>query len=468
MKHAQVIAKIPKQRSKNDFWNLKGYKTTAKTEIIAGITTFMTMAYILAVNPDILSAAGMNRQGVFVATVLSSIIGTTCMGLLANYPFAQAPGMGLNAFFAYTIVLGMGYTWQFALFTVFVEGLIFIVLTAFNVREALFNAIPDCMKHAISAGIGLFIAFVGLKNAGIVIGDASTLLTIGNMVAPQTVLCMLGTLLIIVLMKQNIRGAMFIGILITWLVGIGAQFIGWYVVNPEVGMYSLLPAFTAQTHIFSGLSEVAFKFPSMNEIFGTTEALFNFCVIVFSFLFIDLFDTLGALMGVADKAGYLDENGKLPRVKQAFFADAIATTIGALLGTSTVTTFVESTAGVMEGGRTGLTAISTAVCFAISLFLAPIFLAIPSFATAPALIVVGVLMTDSIFKVDFTDLSEALPAFLTMVMMPFTSSIAEGIIFGGLSYVTIKIFIGKGKEISLMMYVLTVLFLIKLILSSLI
>lgn len=464
----QIEAKRLKQANEHDFWGLKTYKTTVKTEIIAGITTFMTMAYILAVNPDILSATGMNRQGVFVATVLSSIIGTTCMGLLANYPFAQAPGMGLNAFFAYTIVLGMGYSWQFALFTVFIEGLIFLLLTACNVREALFHAIPDCMKYAISAGIGLFIAFVGLKNAGIVVGDASTLLTIGNMLSPQTVLCMVGTLLIIVLMKHNIRGAMFIGILITWIIGIIAQFIGWYTVSPELGMNSLLPTFTTKTHIFSGLSEVAFKFPKVREIFGTPETIFNFCVIVFSFLFVDLFDTLGALMGVAAKAGYLDEEGKLPRVKQAFFADAIATTVGALLGTSTVTTFVESTAGVMEGGRTGLTAISTAACFAVSLLLAPIFLAIPSFATAPALIVVGVLMTDSILKVDFTDLSESLPAFLTMVMMPFTSSIAEGIIFGGLSYVTIKVFIGKGKEVSVIMYVLAVLFLVKLILSSLI
>ena len=451
-----------------DFFKLKENGTTVKTEIIAGITTFMTMAYILAVNPDILSAAGMNRHGVFVATVLSAVLGTVLMGLLANYPFAQAPGMGLNAFFAYTIVIGMGYSWQFALAAVFVEGLIFILLTACNVREALFKAIPDCMKYSISAGIGLFIAFVGLKNAGVVVDDASNLVALGNMLQPQTVLCILGTIITVVLMKRNIKGAMFFGILITWGLGIIAQFTGWYQVNPEVGAYSLLPNFADQGALFAGLGEVALKFPNMNEIFGSVESIFNFGVIVFSFLFVDLFDTLGALMGVATKANYLDENGELPRVKQAFFADAIATTVGALLGTSTVTTFVESTAGVMEGGRTGLTAISTAACFLLALFLSPIFLAIPSFATAPALIVVGILMLDGILKVNFEDLSEALPAFLTMSLMPFTGSIAEGIIFGGISYVLIKVLIGKRKEVSLMMYILAILFVVKLVLSSMI
>ena len=451
-----------------DFFKLKENGTTVKTEIIAGITTFMTMAYILAVNPDILSAAGMNRHGVFVATILSAVIGSVLMGLLANYPFALAPGMGLNAFFAYTIVIGMGYSWQFALAAVFVEGLIFILLTVCNVREALFNAIPNCMKYSISAGIGLFIAFIGLKNAGVVIGDSSNLVALGSMVEPQTVLCILGTIITIVLMKRNVRGAMFFGILITWGLGIIAQFTGWYQVNPEAGMYSLLPNFADNGSLFGGLSEVAFKFPSMSEIFGSAESIFNFGVIVFSFLFVDLFDTLGALMGVATKANYLDEKGELPRIKQAFFADALATTAGALLGTSTVTTFVESTAGVMEGGRTGLTAISTAACFALALFLSPVFLAIPSFATAPALIVVGILMLDGILKVNFEDLSEALPAFLTMVMMPFTGSIAEGIIFGGISYVLIKVLLGKGKDVSFMMYILSILFVAKLVLSSII
>ena len=451
-----------------EFFRLKENNTTVKKEVIAGITTFMTMAYILAVNPDILGAAGMNRHGVFVATVLSAVLGTVLMAVLANYPFALAPGMGLNAFFAYTIVIKMGYSWQFALAAVFVEGIIFILLTMCNVREALFKAIPDCIKYSISAGIGLFIAFVGFKNAGVIIADSSTLVALGNMMEPQTVLCILGVIITIVLMKREVKGAMLFGILITWGLGIIAQFTGWYVVNPEAGVYSLIPNFTATGSLFSGWSEVAFKFPSWNEIFGSAESIFNFAVVVFSFLFVDLFDTLGALMGVASKANYLNEKGELPRIKQAFLADAIATTAGSLMGTSTVTTFVESTAGVMEGGRTGLTALSTAACFMLSLFLSPIFLAIPSFATAPALIVVGVLMLDGILKVDFSDLSEALPAFLTMAMMPFTGSIADGIIFGGITYVLIKFLSGKRKEISLVMYLLAVLFIAKLVLSSLI
>ena len=309
-----------------DFFRLKENGTTVKKEIIAGVTTFMTMAYILAVNPDILSAAGMNRHGVFVATVLSAVLGTTLMGLLANYPFALAPGMGLNAFFAYTIVMGMGYSWQFALAAVFVEGIIFILLTACNVREALFNAIPDCMKYSISAGIGLFIAFIGLKNAGVVVADASNLVALGSMIKPQTVLCILGTIITIVLMKRNIKGAMLLGILITWGLGIIAQFTGWYVVNPEIGAYSLLPDFSGSGSLLAGFNEVAFKLPNLSEIIGSAENLFNFGVIVFSFLFVDLFDTLGALMGVASKANYLNEKGELPRIKQAFLADAVATT----------------------------------------------------------------------------------------------------------------------------------------------
>lgn len=449
-----------------DFFKLEQHNTNVKKEIVAGITTFMTMAYILAVNPNILGAAGMNKQGVFVATILSAILGTSLMALLANYPFALAPGMGLNAFFAYSIVIKMGYSWQFALAAVFVEGLVFIALTAGNVREALFNAMPDCMKYSVSAGIGLFIAFSGLKNAGVIIADSSTYVALGSMVKADTVLCMLGVILIVVLMKKEIKGAMLIGILSTWALGMIAQLIGWYTVDVEAGVYSLFPQFTGQVGLWTGFKEVAFSFPSMQEIVGSAESILNFIVIVFSFLFLDLFGTLGTLMGVASKANYLDAEGKLPRIKQAFFADAIATTAGALLGTSTVTTFVESSAGVMEGGRTGLTSITTAVCFLLALFLSPIFLAIPSFATAPALIVVGVMMLDGILNVDFGDLSEALPAFLTMTMMPFTGNIAEGIIFGGLSYVLIKVLTGKGKDVSIMMYILSVLFALKLILSS--
>lgn len=449
-----------------DFFKLKENQTTIKREAIAGVTTFMTMAYILAVNPNILGAAGMNKQGVFVATILSAVLGTTLIGCLANYPFALAPGMGLNAFFAYSIVIKMGYSWQFALAAVFVEGLIFILLTAGNVREALFNAMPDCMKYSVSAGIGLFIAFTGLKNAGVIVADANTYVALGSMIRPDTVLCMVGVILIIVLMKKQVKGAMLIGILAVWGFGMLAQLTGWYRVDIDAGMYSLFPQFTDQQGLLDGFKEVAFRFPSMDEIFGSAERVVNFIVIVFSFLFLDLFGTLGTLMGVASKANFLDAEGKLPRIKQAFFADAIATTAGALLGTSTVTTFVESSAGVMEGGRTGLTAVTTAVCFFLALFLSPIFLAIPSFATAPALIVVGVMMLDGILKVDFEDLSEALPAFLTMTMMPFTGNITEGIIFGGLSYVLIKVLLGKGREVSVIMYVLSVLFALKLVLSA--
>lgn len=449
-----------------DFFKLEQHHTNVKKEVVAGITTFMTMAYILAVNPNILGAAGMNKQGVFVATILSAILGTSLMALLANYPFALAPGMGLNAFFAYSIVIKMGYSWQFALAAVFVEGLVFILLTAGNIREALFNAMPSCMKYSVSAGIGLFIAFTGLKNAGVVVADSSTYVALGSMIQADTVLCMLGVILIVVLMKKQVKGAMLIGILVTWALGMIAQLTGWYTVDVEAGVYSLFPQFTGQAGLWTGFKEVAFSFPSIHEIVGSAENILNFIVIVFSFLFLDLFGTLGTLMGVASKANYLDAEGKLPRIKQAFFADAIATTAGALLGTSTVTTFVESSAGVMEGGRTGLTAITTAVCFLLALFLSPIFLAIPSFATAPALIVVGVMMLDGILNVDFSDLSEALPAFLTMTMMPFTGNIAEGIIFGGLSYVLIKVLVGKGKDVSIMMYILSVLFAFKLILSS--
>lgn len=450
-----------------DYFKLKENNTNVKREIAAGITTFMTMAYILAVNPQILGDAGMNQHGVFVATILAAVIGCVVMGLVANYPFALAPGMGLNAFFTYTVVLNWGYSWQFALAAVFVEGLIFIILTLCNVREALFNAIPGCMKAAVSAGIGLFIAFIGLKGANIVVDNNSNLVGLGNMITPQAVLCMLGVIVTVVLMKRNVRGAILIGILTTWVFGIGAQAIGWYKVDVEAGVYSLLPNFSAQSSLFDGFGEVFFKIPKFSEIFGSADSIFTFIVVVFSFLFVDLFDTLGTLMGVAEKAGYLNEKGELPKIKQAFLADAIGTTAGAVLGTSTVTTFVESSAGVMEGGRTGLTAISTAVCFALAIFFAPVFMAIPSFATAPALIVVGVLMIDSIVKVDFTDITEALPAFLTIAMMSFTASISEGIIFGGITYVFVKFFSGKRKEISVMMYILAVLFIIKLIVSSL-
>ena len=447
-----------------EFFKLKENESTVKKEVIAGITTFMTMAYILAVNPDILSATGMDKNGIFSATIISSVIATVAMALLANYPFALAPGMGLNAYFAYSVVLGMGYSWQWALAAVFVEGLIFILLTLCNVREALFNAIPKCMKYSVSAGIGLFITFIGFKGAGIIVASESTYIALGDMLRPQAVLCMVGIFVTAALMKKNIKGSVLIGIFVTYILGIIAELIGWYQVG--VDGYSLIPSSIISFNLFSGLGSVAFKLPSLSEIFGNGSSLINFIIVVFSFLFVDLFDTLGTLMGVANKAGYLNEKGELPRIKQAFLADAIGTSVGALLGTSTVTTFVESSAGVAEGGRTGLTSIVTAICFALAIFFSPIFLAIPSFATAPALVIVGVLMLDSIVKVDFTDMTEALPAFVTLVMMPFAYSISEGIIFGGITYVVIKVLTGKHKEVSGLMYVLAILFVIKLIVSS--
>lgn len=448
-----------------EYFKLEENHTSVKKEVIAGITTFMTMAYILAVNPSILSAAGMNQHGVFVATIVASVIGTVAMALLANYPFALAPGMGLNAYFAYTVVLGMGYSWQYALAAVFAEGLIFIILTFCNVREALFNAIPNCMRYAVSAGIGLFITFIGLKGAGVITSDASTYIALGDMTRPEAVLCMVGVILTAVLMKKDVKGAVLIGILSTWILGMLAQVAGWYVVDVEAGVYSLFPNFSSGEGLFAGFDEVAFKLPAVKEVFGSADSIISFIIILFSFLFVDIFDTLGTLMGVATKAGYLNEKGELPRIKQAFLADAIATTLGAVLGTSTVTTFVESSAGVAEGGRTGLTSIVTAICFALALFLSPIFLAIPSFATAPALIIVGVLMLDSIVKVNFNDITEAVPAFLTLALMPFAYSISEGIIFGGISYVAIKVLAGKHKDVSPLMYVLAVLFMIKLVIA---
>ncbi len=447
-----------------EFFKLKENGTTVKKEVVAGITTFMTMAYILAVNPQILGEAGMNSHGVFVSSIIASVIGTVAMALLANYPFALAPGMGLNAFFAYTVVIQMGYSWQWALAAVFAEGIIFILLTLCNVREALFNAIPRCMKYSVSAGIGLFIAFIGLKGAGIIVSNPSTYIALGDMLRPQAVLCMVGVLVTATLMRKNIKGAVLIGILVTYGLGIIAELTGWYIVG--VDGYSLIPNFSGQGSLFAGFSEVAFKLPHASEVFGSAENIVNFIIVLFSFLFVDLFDTLGTLMGVAQKANFLNEKGELPKIKQAFLADAIATSMGALLGTSTVTTFVESSAGVAEGGRTGLTSIVTAICFALAIFFSPIFLAIPSFATAPALIIVGVLMLDSIVKVDFADMTEALPAFLTLVMMPFAYSISEGIVFGGITYVVVKVFSGRHKEVSALMYILAALFIVKLVLSS--
>ena len=448
-------------------FHLKENKTDVRTEVIAGVTTFMTMAYILAVNPNILEASGMDRGAVFTATALSAFIATCLMALLSNYPFVLAPGMGLNAYFAYTVVLGMGYSWQQALAAVFVEGLIFILLSLTNVREAIFNSIPMNLKHAVSVGIGLFIAFIGLQNAKIVVNNDSTLVSVFsfksavkdgtfNSMGITVLLALIGILVTAVLLVKNIKGSILWGILITWGLGIICQFVGLYVPNPELGFFSLLPDFS------NGISVPSMAPTFMKMDFSIVFSL-DFVVIMFAFLFVDMFDTLGTLIGVASKADMLDKDGKLPKIKGALLSDAVGTSVGAVCGTSTVTTFVESASGVAEGGRTGLTAIVAAILFGLSLFLSPIFLAIPSFATAPALIVVGFLMLTSITKIDFNDYTEAIPCFIAIIAMPFMYSISEGIAMGVISYVVINVICGKAKKITPLMYVLAVLFVCKYI-----
>ena len=450
-------------------FHLKENHTDVKTEVMAGITTFMTMAYILAVNPNILSASGMDRGAIFTATALSSFIAPCLMALLSNYPFVLAPGMGLNAYFTYTVVLGMGYTWQQALSAVFAEGIIFILLSLTNVREAIFNSIPMNLKHAVSVGIGLFIAFIGLQNAKIVVGNDSTLVSIFSFkssVAEGTfssqgitvLLALIGVLVTAILLAKNVKGGILWGILITWILGILCQLTHLYVPNADLGYYSLLPDFS------NGISVPSMMPTFMKMDFSIVFSL-DFVVIMFAFLFVDMFDTLGTLIGVASKADMLDKDGKLPRIKGALLSDAVGTTVGAMCGTSTVTTFVESASGVAEGGRTGLTSLVAAVLFGLSLLLSPIFLAIPSFATAPALIVVGYLMLTSVTKIDFNDMTEAIPCFIAIIAMPFMYSISEGISMGVISYVVINVITGKAKEkkISLLMYILAVLFVLKYI-----
>lgn len=450
-------------------FHLKENHTDVKTEVMAGITTFMTMAYILAVNPNILSASGMDRGSVFTATALSAFIASCLMALLSNYPFVLAPGMGLNAYFTYTVVLGMGYSWQQALAAVFAEGIIFILLSLTNVREAIFNSIPMNLKHAVSVGIGLFIAFIGLQNAKIVVGNNSTLVSIFSFkssVAEGTfssqgitvLLALIGILVTAILLAKDVKGSILWGILITWVLGIICQLTHLYVPNADLGYYSLLPDFS------SGISVPSMAPTFMKMDFSIVFSL-DFVVIMFAFLFVDMFDTLGTLIGVASKADMLDKDGKLPNIKGALLSDAVGTTVGAMCGTSTVTTFVESASGVAEGGRTGLTSIVAGILFALSLLLSPIFLAIPSFATAPALIVVGYLMLTSVTKIDFSDMTEAIPCFIAIIAMPFMYSISEGISMGVISYVVINLITGKAKEkkISALMYVLAVLFVLKYI-----
>lgn len=445
-------------------FKLRENDTTVKTEVIAGLTTFMTMAYILAVNPSMLNAAGMDTNAALIATALAAFIGTLAMAFLANYPFALASGMGLNAYFAYTVCGSMGYSWQVALLAVFAEGIVFIALSLTNVREAIFNAIPLTLKHGVSAGIGLFIAFVGLQGAHLVVNSDSTLTTTvdfaGNFHTEGicAVLAIVGLFITILLYIKGFKGAILIGIIATWILGMIMQAVGVYRVDVEGGFYSLFPNLA-----FVDLTDLGKTFGQCFRADLSGVSVINFIVVLLSFLFVDIFDTLGTLVGVATKADMLDSDGKLPRIKQALLADAIATSAGAIIGTSTTTTYVESSAGVAAGGRTGLSSVVTGLLFLVSIFFAPIFTAIPGFATAPALIFVGFLMVSSVIKIDFSDLTEAVPAYLCMLAMPLMYSIAEGIAMGVVSYVVINLLCGKAKKITPLMYVLAVLFICKYI-----
>ena len=438
-------------------FKLKENNTTVRTEVVAGLTTFMTMAYILALNPSILSAAGMDPQAVLMATALASFIGTIAMALLANYPFALAPGLGLNAYFAYTVCGSMGYSWKVALFAVFVEGIIFIILSLTNVREAIFNAIPAQLKKGVSVGIGLFVAFIGLQDAGIIV-DGATLVTVVDFTADfrttgiSALLALIGLLIIAILYVKKVKGSILIGIVATWVLGIICQLTGLY------QGASMLPSWST-----FDLGALGKTFGQCFNLSGETINILDFVVIMFAFLFVDMFDTLGTLIGVANKANMLDKDGKLPRIKQALLADAVATSAGAVLGTSTTTTFVESSSGVAEGGRTGLSSLVTGVLFLLAIFLSPIFIAIPSFAIAPALVFVGFLMISAVVDIDFGDLTEAVPAYLCLLCMPLMYSISDGIAFGVISYVIINVFCGKAKKITPLMYILAVLFVLKYI-----
>ncbi len=447
-------------------FKLSQNRTNVKTEIMAGLTTFMTMAYILAVNPSILADAGMDPTAVLLATAIASFIGTCCMAFMANLPFALSAGMGLNAYLAYTVVGNMGYSWQIALLAVFVEGIIFIVLSLTNVREAIFNAIPLTLKRGVSVGIGLFIAFIGLQNAKLSV-DASTLVTITsftenfNTQGITALLALMGLLIMAILHIKKVKGSMLIGIVATWLLGILCQVIGLYVPNPDAGFYSVIP----QKFISFDFSAIGQTAGQCFNVDWSQIRILDFVVVIFAFLFVDLFDTLGTLIGVATKANMLDEKGRLPGIKPALLADAIGTSVGAVLGTSTVTTFVESAAGVTSGGRTGLTALVTALLFLLSALFAPLFTSIPFFATAPALIMVGFLMVSSVTEIRFDDdnLTEAIPAYITIIAMPLFYSISEGISLGIISYVILNLCTGKAKKIKPLMYILAVLFILKYI-----
>ena len=446
-------------------FKLSEHQTTVKTEVMAGITTFMTMAYILAVNPSILGSTGMDPTAVLLATALASFIGTACMAFMANLPFVLSAGMGLNAYMAYTVCAGYGYSWHVALLAVFAEGLIFIVLSLTNVREAIFNAIPLTLKRGVSVGIGLFIAFIGLQNAGLSV-DSSTRVTIISF--PENfhtagicaLLALIGLFIMAVLYTYRVKGAILYGILGTWILGMLCQVTGIYTPDVENGFYTLFP--TLGITDFSKLGET---FGKCFTVDFDAVGIINFIVVIFSFLFVDIFDTLGTLIGVATKADMLDEEGRLPGIRPALMADAIATSFGAVLGTSTTTTFVESASGVAVGGRTGLTALVSALLFLLSTLFAPIFTAIPSFATAPALIMVGFLMVGTVTEIRFDEdnITEAIPAYLAIIAMPLFYSMSEGISMGIISYVLLNVAAGKAKKITPLMYVLAVLFVLKYI-----
>ncbi|MDY4670264.1 MAG: NCS2 family permease [Oliverpabstia sp.] len=445
-------------------FKLKEHNTTVKTEIMAGITTFLTMAYILAVNPNLLSASGMDSGAVFTATALASALATFIMAFWANYPIALSAGMGLNAYFAFTVCLGdlkgIEDPWKVALAAVLVEGIIFIVLSFFKLRESIVNAIPANLKYGITAGIGLFIAFIGLQGSGIVVADGSTLLALGDFSSPEVALCLIGIIVIAVMNHYNVKGSILWGILITWGLGIIAELTGWYVVDPEAGAFSLIPSFSASSFIPPSIAPTFFKF----DFAWIGSHISQFIVIVFSFLFVDMFDTIGTVIGVADKANLLDKDGKLPRVGRVLMADAVGTVAGSMLGTSTITSFVESSSGVAEGGKTGLTAMTTGLLFIVALFLSPIFLAIPGFATAPALIIVGFFMASSIKKMHFDgDVADAVGGYLAFLMMPLTYSIANGIMFGMLAWFLIKICTGQIKKIHPVMYIVCALFIFRVV-----
>ena len=439
-------------------FKLKEHGTDPRTEVIAGFTTFLSMGYILAVNPNILSAAGMDRAGIFTATAVSAAFATLCMAFFANYPVALASGMGLNAYFAYSVCIpmaeaGIKNPWTIALAAVLVEGIAFILLSLTNFREKLVNDIPESLKYGITAGIGLFITIIGLKGAGITVASSSTLVDLGPVNKPQFILALVGLLMIAVLHHFKVKGDILIGILGTWILGMIAQAAGWYVVNPEAGAFSLYPSFAGSNFIPKAPELFSFDFAWIGQ------HIISFATIVFSFLFVDIFDTVGTLIGVASKGDLLDENGKLPNAKGALLADAVGTVAGACLGTSTVTSYVESSAGVAAGGRTGMTAFTTAILFIVALFFSPIFLAIPSFATTPALVWVGLLMMSTVKKMSFDgDIADVLGGFLAIIMMPFTYSIANGIMFGMLAWVILKVLTGNAKKVPVVMWISAVLF----------